>query len=131
MSYFSLTNRVLEASAVDPKALTCLYSTLGRLPMVRSTYDRVVAGALAQGVTQGIGLDLGTGPGYVAVEIARTISADPDACLAGNGLTWQPLIHVWPQGTGTCPGGRPQTGFQGCCPGRWYQAGPVIALERC
>jgi ubiquinone/menaquinone biosynthesis C-methylase UbiE len=70
MSYFSLTNRVLEASAVDPKALTWLYSALGRLPMVRSTYDRVVAGALAQGVTQGIGLDLGTGPGYVAVEIA-------------------------------------------------------------
>jgi ubiquinone/menaquinone biosynthesis C-methylase UbiE len=71
MSYFSLSNRVPETSAVDPKALTWLYSTLSRLPMVRAAYCRFVAGALAQGVTMGVGLDLGTGPGYIAVEIAR------------------------------------------------------------
>ena len=71
MSYFRLTNRVSETSAVDPQALTWLYSALSRLPMVRAVYGRFVVGALAQGVTQGVALDLGTGPGYVAVEIAR------------------------------------------------------------
>jgi ubiquinone/menaquinone biosynthesis C-methylase UbiE len=38
--------------------------------MVRAVHGRLVAGVLAQGVPEGIGLDLGTGPGYVAVEIA-------------------------------------------------------------
>lgn len=71
MSYFSLTTRVPETSAVDPRALTWLYSALSRLPMVRAVYGRCVAGVLAQGVREGVGLDLGTGPGYMAMEVAR------------------------------------------------------------
>jgi ubiquinone/menaquinone biosynthesis C-methylase UbiE len=51
--------------------LTRLYDAISHMPLVRAVYRRVVVGALAQGVTQGYGLDLGTGPGYVAVEIAR------------------------------------------------------------
>jgi SAM-dependent methyltransferase len=51
--------------------LTWLYDMISHVPLVRAVYRCVVAGALAQGVTQGYGLDLGTGPGYVAVEIAR------------------------------------------------------------
>jgi ubiquinone/menaquinone biosynthesis C-methylase UbiE len=38
---------------------------------VRTVHRRFVAGALAQGIVRGTGLDVGTGPGYVAVEIAR------------------------------------------------------------
>jgi ubiquinone/menaquinone biosynthesis C-methylase UbiE len=71
MSYFSLARRVPETSAVDPKVLTWLYSTIGHVPLVRTAYRRFVAGVLAQEVEQGYGLDLGTGPGYVAVEVAR------------------------------------------------------------
>jgi ubiquinone/menaquinone biosynthesis C-methylase UbiE len=71
VSYFSLTHRVPEASAVDPKALTWAYAVITHVPLVRTVHLRFVAGALAQGITQGIGLDLGTGPGNVAVEIAR------------------------------------------------------------
>jgi ubiquinone/menaquinone biosynthesis C-methylase UbiE len=71
MSYFSLARRVPEASAVDPKALTWLYAFVTRVPFMRTAHRRFVAGALALGVTQGCGLDLGTGPGYVVMEIAR------------------------------------------------------------
>ncbi len=71
MSYFSLARRVPEATAVDPKALTWAYALISRLPLVRTVHRRFVAGALAQGVSEGEGLDLGTGPGYVAVQIAR------------------------------------------------------------
>ncbi len=71
MDYFRLTHRVAEASAVDPKILTGLYTLIMRAPVARSVHQRFVAGALAQGVSQGVGLDLGTGPGTVAVEIAR------------------------------------------------------------
>jgi ubiquinone/menaquinone biosynthesis C-methylase UbiE len=71
MSYFSLAHRVPEGSAVEPKALTQLYAMICQVPLVHTAHRRFVAGALAQGVSQGYGLDLGTGPGYVAIEIAR------------------------------------------------------------
>ena len=71
MNYFSLARRVPETAAVEPRALTWLYGLITRVPLVRTTHKRFVAGALAQGVTQGDVLDVGTGPGYVAVEIAR------------------------------------------------------------
>ena len=70
MSYLSLTHRVPEASGVEPKALTWLYGLITQTPMVRTTHRRTIAGVLGQGVSQGHGLDLGTGPGYVALEIA-------------------------------------------------------------
>ena len=71
MSYLSLAHRVPEASALEPKGLTWLYSMIAQVPLVRTTHRRFIAGALSQGVMQGLGLDLGTGPGSVAVEIAR------------------------------------------------------------
>jgi ubiquinone/menaquinone biosynthesis C-methylase UbiE len=71
MGYLSLARRVPEASAVEPRALTWLYDLISYAPPVRSVYRRFVEGALAQGVMHGCGLDLGTGPGRVAVEIAR------------------------------------------------------------
>jgi len=69
VSYFSLARRVPEASAVDPKLLAGLYGLITRLPVVRATYRRFVSAVLESGVDRGMGLDLGTGPGYVAREI--------------------------------------------------------------
>jgi ubiquinone/menaquinone biosynthesis C-methylase UbiE len=71
MSYFSLVRRVPEASGVEPKALVWLYAVMTRVPFMRTAHRRFVTGALAQGVTQGCGLDLGTGPGYVVRQMAR------------------------------------------------------------
>jgi ubiquinone/menaquinone biosynthesis C-methylase UbiE len=71
MHYFSLACRVPERSALEPKAVTWFYGLISRVPVVRATHHRFIAGALEQGVTQGYGLDLGTGPGYVAVQLAR------------------------------------------------------------
>jgi ubiquinone/menaquinone biosynthesis C-methylase UbiE len=71
MSYFSLARRVPEASAVEPQLLTWLYDLIVHVPLVRTVHRRFVNDALALGVTAGLGLDLGTGPGYVACEIAR------------------------------------------------------------
>jgi len=71
MSYFSLARRVPETPAVEPKVLTWLYGLITEVPLVRTAHRRFVAGALDQGVTQGLALDLGTGPGYVAVELVR------------------------------------------------------------
>jgi ubiquinone/menaquinone biosynthesis C-methylase UbiE len=71
VSYFSLAQRVPEVSAVDPRALTWAYAMICHVPLVRTAHRLFVEGALAQGTKQGHGLDLGTGPGYVAVEIAR------------------------------------------------------------
>jgi ubiquinone/menaquinone biosynthesis C-methylase UbiE len=71
VSYWSLARRVPETSAVEPRALTWLYDVIAHVPLVRTVHRRFVAGALAQGVERGCGLDLGTGPGYVAAEIAR------------------------------------------------------------
>ena len=71
MSYLSLAHRVPEASAVEPKALVHLYTVITRAPLVRTVYRRFVSGALAQGVDEGWCLDLGTGPGTVAIHLAR------------------------------------------------------------
>jgi ubiquinone/menaquinone biosynthesis C-methylase UbiE len=71
MAYLSLTHRVPEPSAVEPKILTWLYARIIRVPLVRTVHRRFVTGALAQGIGQGRALDLGTGPGYVAVQISR------------------------------------------------------------
>jgi ubiquinone/menaquinone biosynthesis C-methylase UbiE len=71
MNYLRLNRRVAEASAVDPKLLTGLYTLITRAPVVRAVHRRFVAGALGQGVSEGLGLDLGTGPGTVALEMAR------------------------------------------------------------
>jgi ubiquinone/menaquinone biosynthesis C-methylase UbiE len=71
MSYFSLDRRVPEVSALDPKALTWLYSFFARAPFARTMHRGFVAGALSQDVAEGTALDLGTGPGHAAVAIAR------------------------------------------------------------
>jgi ubiquinone/menaquinone biosynthesis C-methylase UbiE len=71
MNYFDLKRRVPEGSAIEPKTLAWYYAFLDRVPVVHHTHARVVAGALALGVTRGCGLDVGTGPGPIAVEIAR------------------------------------------------------------
>ena len=72
MNYFSLVQRVPEpSSAVDPKILTGLYDLIARVPLVHTAHLRFVQGALGRAGGQGYGLDLGTGTGYVAVEIAR------------------------------------------------------------
>lgn len=71
MSYLSLARRVPEASAIDPRAMTWLYGFVTQMPLMRTAYRRFVAGVLALGVRRGLGLDLGTGPGTVAIEIAR------------------------------------------------------------
>ena len=70
-SYFSLAHRVPEAGALEPKALAWFYGLVTRAPLARTIRRRFLAGALAQGVSNGWGLDLGTGPGHAAVEIAR------------------------------------------------------------
>ena len=70
-SYFSLADRVPEVSGVEPQALAWYYGLVSRVPLVREVHRRFVEGTLAQGVTQGRGLDLGTGPGYAVEEIAR------------------------------------------------------------
>jgi ubiquinone/menaquinone biosynthesis C-methylase UbiE len=70
MSYYSLAQRVPERSAMEPKPLARLYAAVTRLPMMRAAHRRFVAGVLAQGVAAGTCLDLGTGPGYVAVQVA-------------------------------------------------------------
>ena len=71
MRYFSLAQRVAEVSALEPKALAWFYGALTRVPGVRAIHRRCVKHALAQGVSHGVALDLGTGPGLVAVEIAQ------------------------------------------------------------
>lgn len=109
MRYLSLAQRVPEASAVEPQALTWLYGLYTSLPFVRTIYGRFVSGALAQGVARGTVLDLGTGPGYVALEIARRA---PDLQVIGLDLAahmveqahrqarWMALAGrgLWPQG---------------------------------
>jgi ubiquinone/menaquinone biosynthesis C-methylase UbiE len=71
MSYFSLVRRVPEAAAIDPQAMTWLYGLVTQMPLMRRAYRRFVGGALTLGVSQGLCLDLGTGPGTVAIDIAR------------------------------------------------------------
>lgn len=65
MSYLSLERRVPEGEAIEPRTLARLYELISRLPVVQAAQRRFLAGALGQGVWQGVGLDLGTGPGCV------------------------------------------------------------------
>ncbi len=71
MSYFHLKHRVPEVGAVEPKAVAGLYDLVARTPFVGMAYRRFVAGALRSGVTDGPALDIGAGPGYVSIEVAR------------------------------------------------------------
>jgi ubiquinone/menaquinone biosynthesis C-methylase UbiE len=71
MNYLNLVRRVPERSAVEPRSLAWLYDLITKTPLVRAAHRRFVAGALAQKVITGTALDLGTGPGHVAIEIAR------------------------------------------------------------
>ncbi len=73
MNYFSLAQRVAEGSVLEPKALAWFYGTLTQAPGVRTIHQRCVVHVLAQGITHGVALDLGTGPGLVAVEIAQRL----------------------------------------------------------
>jgi SAM-dependent methyltransferase len=71
VNYFRLSHRVPEPAAMEPKAVAWLYALLTETPLMRTAHHRFVAGALAQTVDHGLALDVGTGPGYVAVEVAR------------------------------------------------------------
>ncbi len=63
--------------------MTWLYDLASRIPLVRTTYRRFVAGVLDKGVTQGYALDLGTGPGHVVAQFARQ---SPDLQMIGLDL---------------------------------------------
>jgi ubiquinone/menaquinone biosynthesis C-methylase UbiE len=71
VSYFSLENRVPEVSALEPEVVTWLYDLISQIPLVRTTHRRFITGVLGKGVVQGYALDLGTGPGHVAIDVAR------------------------------------------------------------
>ncbi|MGQ9599012.1 MAG: class I SAM-dependent methyltransferase [Anaerolineae bacterium] len=73
MGYFSLTRRVAEVSGLEPKALTWFYRALTRAPGARAIHRRCVIQVLAQGVTHGVALDLGAGPGLMTLEIAQRL----------------------------------------------------------
>ncbi len=111
MNYFRLARRVPERSAVEPKALAWLYGLITETPMVRAAHHRFVMGVLAQDVDRGLALDVGTGPGYVAVEVAR---GRPGLRIAGLDLA-APMVEraqryaawtridgraLWPQADG-------------------------------
>jgi ubiquinone/menaquinone biosynthesis C-methylase UbiE len=83
VSFFRLARRVPEASAVEPRSLARLYDLLMRLPFVRAIQRHFVRGVLAQGVVAGTALDLGTGPGHVALQVARRC---PDLRVVGLDL---------------------------------------------
>jgi ubiquinone/menaquinone biosynthesis C-methylase UbiE len=111
VSYLSLVRRVPERSAVEPRVLAWLYGLITETPMVRATHRRFVAGALAQGVDHGLALDVGTGPGYVAAEVARDRPALRMMGLdlaghmvekAGRYATWIGIEGraLWPQADG-------------------------------
>jgi ubiquinone/menaquinone biosynthesis C-methylase UbiE len=111
VSYLSLTHRVPEALGIEPRALAWLYDLLSLTPMARATYRRTLAGVLSQRVSRGRGLDLGTGPGYVALEIARR---QPELQMVGLDLAAHMVVRArrqaghtglngriaWPQGDG-------------------------------
>jgi ubiquinone/menaquinone biosynthesis C-methylase UbiE len=111
MNYFSLTHRVPERSAVEPKALAWLYGLLAETPMVRAAHRRFVSGVLAQGVSRGLAIDLGTGPGYVAVDVARDrpelriVGLDLAAHMVENARRYAAWTRIdgrplWPPGDG-------------------------------
>ena len=47
MNYLSLANRVPEGSALEPRVVTQLYELISRVPLVRTTHHRFIAGALS------------------------------------------------------------------------------------
>jgi ubiquinone/menaquinone biosynthesis C-methylase UbiE len=102
MNYFSLARRVPEVSAVDPKILTWLYSIINQTPVVRTTQRRFVAGVLGQGVTHGLALDLGTGPGDAALELTRQ---RPELRVIGVDLAAHMLARARQQASRTRPTG--------------------------
>lgn len=71
VSYLSLAGRVPETSALEPRFVTWLYELVSQTPVVRTVYRRILRAVLAQEVVQGRVLDLGTGPGFLAVQLAR------------------------------------------------------------
>jgi ubiquinone/menaquinone biosynthesis C-methylase UbiE len=75
MRYVSVSERIPEVAAVESQSVARFYGLITRLPLMRSTYRRFVAGALELGIGQGNCLDLGTGPGSVALAIARSSPA--------------------------------------------------------
>ena len=111
MSYFHLEQRVPERSALDPRMVTWFYGLISLVPLVRTVHRRFVDGVLARGITAGVGLDLGTGPGYVATEIARR---QPGLRIVGMDLSAHMVEKasrqasqagldgrgIWPQGDG-------------------------------
>ena len=113
MNYFRLARRVPERSAVEPKALAWLYGLITETPMVRAAHHRFVTAVLAQNADPGLALDVGTGPGYVAVEVAR---GRPGLQIVGLDLA-VPMVNkarryaawtridgrtLWPQADGHC-----------------------------
>lgn len=84
MNYLSLANRVPETSALEPRGVAWFYDLVSRVPLWRTTYRRFIAGALGKDVTQGYALDLGAGPGYVAIDVARR---NPDLQMIGLDLS--------------------------------------------
>ena len=113
ISYFSLAGRVPETSAMEPWYVTWLYDLISQAPVVRAAYRRILAGILAEEVVQGVVLDLGTGPGALAVELARR---RPELRIVGLDLAshmakrarqqavWAGLDGrgLWPQADGHC-----------------------------
>ena len=111
--YLSLAQRVPEISGIESNAVSRFYSLLSQLPLMRSPHRRFVAGALGLGVTQGDFLDLGTGPGSVALAIAqhcpalRMVGLDlsaPMLKLAAHQASRLELDDrgLWPQADGHC-----------------------------
>jgi ubiquinone/menaquinone biosynthesis C-methylase UbiE len=113
MKYFSLARRVPETAGVEPRVLAGLYRAIAWLPLVRGVHRRFLRAVLAldAGGAGRLALDVGTGPGYVPVELARRrpglrvvgldLAAHMAAQAAGRGaraaLDGRAL---WPQGDG-------------------------------
>ena len=83
MRDFSLANRVPEISALEPRAVARLHERTSLIPLLGTTHRRFVAGVLSMGTTQGYALDLGTGPGYLAIDVAQR---NPDLEMIGLDL---------------------------------------------
>jgi ubiquinone/menaquinone biosynthesis C-methylase UbiE len=90
MNYLSLAQRVPEISALESSAASRFYSLLSRLPLMRAAHRRILAGVLALGVARGRCLDVGTGPGSVALELARR---NPALCIVGLDLA-APMLRL-------------------------------------
>jgi ubiquinone/menaquinone biosynthesis C-methylase UbiE len=104
VSYFSLANRIPEVSALEPKAVAWLYELTSRIPLVRTTYRRFVAAVLGMGIKEGYALDLGTGPGSVAIDLA---SRNPGLEVIGLDLGAHMIERARQQGLRNGQNGRP------------------------